>query len=390
MIWYLHPTMHYLYDQILALGRERAVVFAAIPVQPERFPLDRVYIAERPPEPPPPTRNTVLVVPPFHVQWRPLVQEEKVGLLHCHDGRAAPEFLPLALECGIPIVTTFLGYDVSASLNDPWSRAALPVLFRKGDLFTVMSQDMGRQIERLGCPREKIRVIYHGIDLSRFLYAPRRAPKSGPVILLTAGRLIPKKGPDDLARAFALACRWHSNVVLRVVGEGALQSEMERILTEAGVRDRAEFLGRLEPEQVAREMERAHLFCLPSRVGPNGDSEGIPNVLKEAMAVGMPVVSTYHAGIPELVEDGVSGYLVPERDVEGIADRLDRLLRNPGQWEVMGRAGRTKVETEFSWDKITRQLEEEVYTPLLGRIREGGLAPQRINNGGPRSAPIHL
>jgi colanic acid/amylovoran biosynthesis glycosyltransferase len=367
MIWYLHPTMHYLYDQIVALGPERAVVFAARPVEPERFPLDRVYIAAPPPPPPVrPTRSTIFMAPPFHFMWHPLVQEENIALLHAHDGRIAPDFLPLARHFGIPIVTTFLGHDVSASLNDPHYVGALRVLFRKGDLFTVMSHDMGRQLEQLGCPNEKIRVIHHGINLSEFPFAPRRASSSGPVVLLTAGRLIPKKGPDDLARAFTLLCRRRSDVILRVAGEGSLQPEMEAILSEAGVGDRVEFLGRLEPEQVAAEMQRAHLFCLPSRVGPDGDSEGIPNVLKEAMASGMPVVSTYHAGIPELVEEGVSGYLVPERDVGALADRLERLLDEPDRWEAMGRAGRAMVEAEFSWDTVVRQLEEEVYAPLMG------------------------
>jgi colanic acid/amylovoran biosynthesis glycosyltransferase len=366
LIWYLHPTTHYLYDQIITSGRERAVVFAAHAVQPERFPLDRIYIAQEPTQEQSPQDRAVMVVPPFHLMWRPIVREENVGLLHVHDGRIAPAFLPLARHFEIPIVTTFLGYDVSASLNDAAYINALRLLFGQGDLFVVMSQQMGRQLEQLGCPKTKIRVIHHGINLPRFPFVPRSVPQSGPIVLLTAGRLIPKKGPDDLAQAFALLCRRHRNIILRVAGEGPLQAEMETILTEEGVADRVEFLGLLDPDRIATEMRRAHLFCLPSRVGPNGDSEGIPNVLKEAMASGMPVVSTYHAGIPELVEDGTSGYLVAERDVEALADRLERLVTTPDKWRAMGQAGRAKVEAEFSWEAIARQLETDVYTPLLG------------------------
>jgi glycosyltransferase involved in cell wall biosynthesis len=245
-----------------------------------------------------------------------------------------------------------------------------------------MSHDMARQIARLGCPEEKLRVIHRGIRLSRFPFAPRRAPDSGPASILTVGRLMPKKGPDDLARAFTLLCRRHPNVVLRVVGEGKMQPEMEMILSEAGVRDQVQFLGYLAPNEVAEEMQRAHLFCLPCRVGPDGDSEGIPNALKEAMATGLPVVSTYHAGIPELVEDGVSGYLVPERDVEAIADRLACLLEEPERWEAMGQAGRAKVEVEFSLDSVVQQLEVEVYTPLLGR------PGSHTECASPRSRPV--
>ncbi len=150
------------------------------------------------------------------------------------------------------------------------------------------------------------------------------------------------------------------------MGDGPLRGPVEAILTDAGVRDRARFLGMLEPEAVAAEMTRAHLFCLPSRVGPDGDSEGIPNTVKEAMASGLPVGSTDHAGIPELVEEGASGYLAPEGDIAAIADRLERLLQEPECWEPMGQAGRMKVEAKFSLAETVRQLEREVYDPLLG------------------------
>jgi colanic acid/amylovoran biosynthesis glycosyltransferase len=366
LIWYLPPTMGYIYDQMLALGPERSVVFAAHPVQPERFPFDRVYILPPSVEEKNLRPSDRVTCPPFHAVWRPIVTAERVALLHVHDGRIAPAFLPLAKYHHIPIATTFLGRDVTANLDDAHYVNALRFLFSQGDVFTVMSQDMARQVQRLGCPAHKIRVIHHGIPLSRFPFVPRRAPEDGPAVILTAGRLIPKKGPDDLARAFALVCRRHPHVRLRIIGDGPLRLEVETILSDTGVRDRVAFLGRLEPVEVAEEMRRAHLFCLPSRVGPDGDSEGIPNVLKEAMATGLPVVSTYHAGIPELVEDGVSGYLVPERDVVALADRLCQLVDAPEGWEALGRAGRAKVEAVFSLDAVARQLDTEVYTPLLG------------------------
>lgn len=366
MIWYLPPTMGYVYDELQAVRPERSVVFTAHAVQPERFPFGRVYTLPSPMEVARQTRTGVAVIPPFDCLWRSLVREENVAALHVTDGRIAPEFLPLARRFGLPIVTTFLGYDVSAGLNNPSYVQALQDLFEKGDLFRVLSQDMARQIQRLGGPDGKIRVIHHGIPLERYPFAPRRAPDSGPIVILTAGRLIPKKGPDDLANAFALLCRGGADVCLRVAGEGGLQPEMEAILSEAGCRGRVQFLARLEPAQVAEEMRRAHLFCLPSRVGPDGDSEGIPNVLKEAMATGLPVLSTYHAGIPELVEDGVSGYLVPERDIAGLADRLRYLVDRPEQWEAMGRAGRARVEAEFSMASVARQLKAQIYHPLLG------------------------
>src|SRR5262249_22745026 len=156
----------------------------------------------------------------------------------------------------------------SASLNDRCYINALRALFSDGDLFITMSHDMARQVSRIGCPEEKIRVIQYGVSLARFPFSPRRPPKDGPTVILLTGRLIPKKGPDDLAGAFALVCRRKRNVLLRVIGEGPLQTTMQAILCQAGVSDRVEFLGCLPPREAAAEMRRAHIFCLPSRIGP--------------------------------------------------------------------------------------------------------------------------
>jgi colanic acid/amylovoran/stewartan biosynthesis glycosyltransferase WcaL/AmsK/CpsK len=365
LLWYLPPTMGYIHDQLLALGAERSLVIAAHPWTPQRFPLPRVRFAPASPGQLHLSPAGRPLSPHYHELWRPTIRDERPALLHVHDGRLAPSFLPLAKEFGLPLVTTFLGRDVSAGLDDPDYLAGLHHLFDEGDRFIAMSQAMARQVERLGCPAEKIRVIHHGAPLSRFSFTPRHPPDDGPVVIATAGRLIPKKGIDDLARALVQLCRASFDVRLRIIGEGPMRAEIEAILDQAGVRDRAELLGYLEPEAVAAEMSGAHLFCLPSRTAPDGDSEGIPNTLKEAMASGLPVVSTYHAGIPELVEEGVSGYLVPEGDIGSLTDRLRQLIREPERWEPMGRAGRAMVEEEFALETAARQLENEVYQPLL-------------------------
>jgi len=393
LIWYLPPTMGYLYDQFMTLGPERSVVFAARPLEPGRFPFDRLYLAPASGDWRQLSPQGRLLSSAFHRLWRPIVQEERVALLHVHDGRLAPSFLSLARDLDLPLVTTFLGRDVSAHLDDAGYRVALQQLFDAGTLFTVMSQAMARQVERLGCPATKIRVIPHGIPLNRFPFAPRRAPAQGPVILLTAGRLIPKKGPEVLAQAFVRLCEQGHDVMLRVIGDGEQRPWMAAIFTGAGVSKRVQFLGWQPPETVAAEMAGAHLFSLPSHVGPDGDAEGVPNVLKEAMASGMPVVSTRHAGIPELVEDGISGYLVPEGDVEALADRLERLLNEPERWEAMGQAGRTTIEAGYSLDSVVNRLETEVYRPLLGEtlspVPPGGrtLTPQ--DRSDPHGSPTH-
>jgi colanic acid/amylovoran biosynthesis glycosyltransferase len=128
------------------------------------------------------------------------------------------------------------------------------------------------------------------------------------------------------------------------------------MLDELGLRGEVELVGARSHAEVIALLREAHLFVAPCVTAENGDQEGIPNALKEAMAMGIPVLSTWHSGIPELVEDGVSGLLVPERDSEALADGLAYLIDQPERWPAMGRAGRDKVDAEFNSEKLTHDL----------------------------------
>jgi len=142
-----------------------------------------------------------------------------------------------------------------------------------------------------------------------------------------------------------------------VVGEGALRGELERLIGELGVGAHVRLLGWRSHDEVIRLCGSAHLMVAPSVTAANGDQEGIPNAVKEAMALGLPVVATRHSGIPELVEDGVSGLLVPERDVDALADRLAYLIDHGDAWATMARAGRAVVEADFDIEKLNDSLE---------------------------------
>lgn len=364
---YLPPAMGYVHGQLNLLGPARAVVFTAEAMQPERFPFEPVYVsaaAQLPHDVP--SRSPVLV-PPFHLQWEQLLHDEGVGLLHAHDGRAGLLFLPLARRAGIPLVTTCLGRDVTESWQDPTRANALRELFAEGDLFTVMSCRMAALLEKLGCPVSKIRVIRRGIPLATFPFSPRRAPYDEPSVVLTRGRPTSICASLAMAKAFALVRCSGLDAVLHVIGEPDSLPEQTAAFADAGVTESVRFLGHLEGEGLAEAMRRAHVFCLP--VGPEDDWEAIPNSLMRAMATGLPVISTLHGGVPELVNDGESGFLVPDNDPETLADRLAWLLETPERWETMGRAGRRKVEAEFALDRIVQQLVEEAYSPPIRPVR---------------------
>jgi colanic acid/amylovoran biosynthesis glycosyltransferase len=146
------------------------------------------------------------------------------------------------------------------------------------------------------------------------------------------------------------------DVEYRILGDGPRRERLTALVAELGVKDRVTLHGRHGQETVRDGLEGSDVLVAASVTAADGDEEGIPNVLKEAMAVGLPVVGTRHAGIPELIEDGVSGFLVPERDEAALADALQRLAWAPTEWAAMGRAGRAKIEQDYDINRLNDRL----------------------------------
>jgi len=202
----------------------------------------------------------------------------------------------------------------------------------------------------------KIPVVYHGVDLDLFQYRGDDPPLEEPPIILTVGRIVPKKAHQTLLQSLiilrdrGLEYRWV------VVGEGPMLKALESHTREAGLESRVKFLGSMTQEILVEWYQRASVCALACQVMSNGDRDGIPNVLAESMAVGVPVVSTTISGIPELVENGVQGILVPPGDPAKMADALERILRDTQLIRAMGRAGRQTVEKSFDASKNIKEI----------------------------------
>lgn len=283
-------------------------------------------------------------------------------VVHCQFGQFGLKAMTLR-ELGVlpgRILVAFRGADLTVDPDVEGYR----MLFQVADRVLPVCDAFRHRLVEMGCDPGKIRVHRSGIDLSRFEFVERsRSPGEG-YRLLTIARLVEKKGVAYGIRAVALLKQAGQDVTLTIVGDGPLREELERLSVELDVRDRIRFTGALAHEAVLKVVLDAHVLVAPSHTGEDGDQEGIPNVLKEAMATGLPVVSTFHSGIPELVEDGVSGFLVPERDSEALANRLLHLLNNRERWAAMGRAGRNRVEAEYDIRALNRQL-IELYRDVL-------------------------
>jgi colanic acid/amylovoran biosynthesis glycosyltransferase len=303
----------------------------------------------------------------FHDGWQQLAcrvfwsgsfdAPQQYDIIHCHfgpNGVQAVWWRKMGLLSG-KIVTTFHGVDVNRHPGC-FRRAGYGLLFREGEVFTVNSEFTGRNVEALGCPHEKIVPLPVGLDPRDYPYAERRMTPAREIRLLTVARLVECKGLAYAIRAFApLARRWQT-LCYDIVGDGPLRLGLEQLVREMGLSGRVRFLGWQSQEQVRQLYGRADLFVLPSVTSSDGQQEAQGLVLLEAQASGLPVVATHIGGIPESVVEGQSGFLVPERHAEALAERLTYLLEHPEIWTAMGRAGRSYVESHFDLNKLNDRL----------------------------------
>jgi glycosyltransferase involved in cell wall biosynthesis len=206
--------------------------------------------------------------------------------------------------------------------------------------------------------------VYHGLnaDFAGLLADGGEPPsRNGRFRVLAVGRLVEKKGFDVLVEAVALLADRGVPVEAAIVGhpaplEPGVGPELERAVSELGLEERVRLLGSMTQAQLFDEYRRASAFCLPCRVADSGDRDGIPNVMVEAMACGVPVVGTEVSGLPELVRSGRNGLLVPPDDPEAVADALAHLHGNPGFARALGSRAEATVRERFDGDRLAREL----------------------------------
>lgn len=240
-------------------------------------------------------------------------------------------------------------------------------LFSVGDLFLPVCEYFKARLIALGCPFKKIAVLHSAIDSNQFAFKKRFLNNPFETInIVTVCRLYEEKAIDFVIRAIVEVKKKYKDFHIHytVVGNGPEYDKLKTLIKKLSLEMDVDLLGWKSQEDIVRILDQSHIFVLPSVTAIRGAQEGIPNALKEAMAMGLPVISTYHAGIPELVEDGVSGILVPERELSSLIAALSYLIENSSLWAKMGEAGRKKVEKEFESVLINNQF-FEIMSELL-------------------------
>ncbi|MGI9333788.1 MAG: glycosyltransferase [Gammaproteobacteria bacterium] len=266
-----------------------------------------------------------------------------------------------------PLITHFRGSDVTQFVSSYGSRC-YDRLFASGEHFLANCEHFRARAIELGCPSDRIAVLGTGIDLRRFPFSEPAAVQGDTTRLMSVGRLVEKKGLAYAIRAAAQLAAQGLDIRYDMVGDGPLKGQLQTLIDELNVSDRVRLLGKREPEEIATLLASSQLFVAPSVTAQRGDQDAPVNTLKEAMAIGRPVIATEHGGIPELVEHEVSGLLVPERDSEALAAAIRRLTAAPQRWKQLARAGRRAVEKSYDLRDITHRL-LEIYWEVAARDR---------------------
>jgi colanic acid/amylovoran biosynthesis glycosyltransferase len=301
---------------------------------------------------------------------RKVVERLRPDYIHAEFGRMGVLASHLA-SASLPLVVFMHGYDITALPKSAAWRRRYTKLWRDETTILTPSEFMRQKVIELGASAQQVVVQQNGIDLDAWSSSDPAGRHAGKVSFLFVGRLIEKKGPRELVRAFArlreLAPELRAELTL--CGSGSLEPALRKDIARLHLEDAVHLRGAVSNAQVRQAMMEAHIMVQHSVETASGDMEGLPVSLTEAAASGLPIIATRHSGIPEIVEDGVNGYLVEEHDVEGMAARMVELARAPEKWAAFGRAGRALVEQKFGRDAaITRY--ESLIDQRFGKQRQ--------------------
>jgi colanic acid/amylovoran biosynthesis glycosyltransferase len=282
--------------------------------------------------------------------------DRRYDIVHSHFG---PNGLVGAFlkDVGIArrLIVTFHGSDINSYPRKHGVRV-YRTLYDRADLVTANTAFTKARIVANGCPEEKIEVLPVGLRMNELPETP--FSDRSPGMVLTVGRLVEKKGHRHALEAIALLRGRVPSLQYVVAGDGPERQRLEKLASDLGIMDLVVFLGVCTDRAVQDLYRRAAVFVLPSVTASDGDMEGQGLVLQEAQAAGLPVVSTLHNGIPEGVKDGMTGFLVPERDVEALAARIGELLSDSALRRRMGAAGRSFVGSTYDTSILTKRLLE--------------------------------
>lgn len=294
-----------------------------------------------------------------------LINSFQPDVIHCHFAYEALMLLDNLDNINKhKLIVHFHGYDATQMINKKSYVKRLNDYLSRRNIFTISCNQyfIKTLTQKLNVNLSTYLVLKYGINLDT-LFKPDSIEKKTDVIVFTqVSSLVEKKGHEYTLRAYKrfLDSNPHIHSVLKLTGSGERLSKLQQLAKDLGIEKNVKFLGSLKPKQIASLLNESSVFLHHSITDANGDMEGIPNAIMEAMAMELPIISTFHSGIPELVEDGVNGYLVNEKDVESYAIRMKDAIR-------MGKLpkNRMKILNEYNID-LHNKLLYDYYRKCIG------------------------
>ena len=279
--------------------------------------------------------------------FRSSLKREGIDCVMAEFGVTAAESLNSIKSLNLPLIANFYGFDASIKSVLEQYESKYKEVFDYASFVVVVSNKMADDLFTLGCPKEKIVVSYCGASSKFLKILPRYNKKQ----FVAVSRFVEKKSPHATIAAFRNVVTRHPDCKLIFVGEGPLYQICKLLVISYKLTSNVQFMGYQSPEQIREIFSESIAFVQHSVTAKNGDSEGTPVAILEAGAVGLPVISTRHAGIPDVILDGVTGILVDEFDIEGMTKSMLRILENPKLGVLMGKKSKDHVRKNFTLAK---------------------------------------
>jgi len=287
-------------------------------------------------------------------QMRKFLSANEVKAIHAHFGPRALEILGIAKKHNIPLVVTFHGYDASSLLNDQEYVKKLPELFNYAARIILVSEHMVTTL-KLNQWKEKVHIIPCSVNVDKFS-SNESGNHRDKIKILHAGRIVGKKGVSDLIRVFHQLTEKHQNIELHLAGDGERLATCKELVHELSIEDKVIFYGGVSHEKIKEMLTEADIFVLNSRKAENGDMEGTPVTILEAMCMEKAVVSTRHAGIPYVIEHSENGLLADENDNNSLRLNLEKLIKDEELRNELGKSARRRVIKSFSSEVMGKKL----------------------------------
>jgi colanic acid/amylovoran biosynthesis glycosyltransferase len=283
-----------------------------------------------------------------------LLKKEKYKAIHAHFGPRALDILALAKKYRIPLVVSFHGYDASQQVKNKSYADRLPELFDYASAIIIVSGHM-KETLKLDPWIEKVHLIPYGINPDEF-NSQKRKTNSDNIRILHSGRIVGKKGVPDLIKVFSELNKKYGNLDLHIIGDGNELDQCKKLVDELGIQGTVTFYGAVSHDIVKTLLNEADIFVLNSRIDENGDMEGTPVTILEAMYMGNAVVSTRHAGIPYVIEHGKNGLLADEYNNDELKKCIQSLIGDPQLRSRLGQAAKKRIIESHTTSVMQKNL----------------------------------